>query len=59
MAAQRVLAVVLTVGLFALVILGAGALFGTFDRASWGYALGAMFCLTMAVSGWRSRTRNR
>jgi len=59
MVTQRALAVLLTVGLFALVILGAGALFGTFDKAGWGYAIGVMFCLTMAISGWRNRHGNR
>ncbi len=59
MTGQRVLAVLLTVGFFALVIVGAGALFATFGMARLGYALGIMFCLTMAISGWRSHAGGR
>ncbi|OHV45387.1 hypothetical protein BCD48_01350 [Pseudofrankia sp. BMG5.36] len=50
------MAVLLTVGLFGLVIFGMGALFALFDHRVWGYVAGALACAVMvgaAVNGSR------
>jgi hypothetical protein len=49
--AQRVLAVVLTVLLFAVIVFGAGAIFGAFGQRGWGYLIGGAFCLVMVAAG--------
>jgi hypothetical protein len=50
MTTQRVVAVLLTVLLFAVIVLGAGALFAVFGYRGWGYLAGAGFCLVMVAA---------
>lgn len=49
MTAQRILAAVLTVLLFAIVILGFGLIFNLFGQYVIGLVVGAVFCALMVV----------
>ncbi|MBX6388916.1 MAG: hypothetical protein IRZ08_07940 [Frankia sp.] len=59
MIAGRLLAVVLTIGLFLVVILGMGALFALFDKAGWGYLVGALSCVIMVAAAVSANRRAR
>ena len=51
MTAQRALAVLLTLLLFALVIFGLAAVFALFGHRNWGYVVGALACAVMTYAG--------
>lgn len=54
---QRFVAVVLTLLLFGLIVVGASAVFAIFGHRGWGYVAGALICVVMAIAGWRTRDR--